>query len=199
LFIRVWFANRMSKTELAARTNCFRCTPMPALRGKLTTVDEVSVYIPSYNPAEFLASVIDGLLADEILVIDDGSRDTTAEIASRYPDATLVRHPHNSGLGAARNTGFRTAHNELVGSPDADCVPDPGWLAELSRHFHDHKFAGVGGPLIESNQRRVVDRWRCGQIPQEWGDQPFRNPKFLFGCNNMFRKSAVIEAADMMK
>jgi cellulose synthase/poly-beta-1,6-N-acetylglucosamine synthase-like glycosyltransferase len=162
-------------------------------------VYKISVYIPAYNSAEFLSRAIVGLLAqtlpaDEILVIDDGSRDATAEIAARYPGVTLVRHPHNRGLGAARNTGFSTARNELVASLDADCVPDPGWLAGLVRHFDDPKVAGVGGRLIEGNQRTVADRWRCAHMPQEWGDQPLHNPRFLFGCNNMFRKSAVREA-----
>jgi glycosyltransferase involved in cell wall biosynthesis len=162
-------------------------------------VEKVSVYIPAYNSAEFLSRAIDGLLvqtlpADEILVIDDGSRDATAEIAARYPQVTLVRHPRNSGLGAARNTGFRTARNKLVASLDADCVPDPSWLAGLARHFDDPKLAGAGGRLIEGNQRTVADRWRRAHMPQEWGDQPLRNPKFLFGCNNMFRRSAVLGA-----
>ncbi len=168
-------------------------------RRKLTNVEKVSVYIPAYNSAEFLSRAIDGLLAqtlsaNEILVIDDGSRDATAEIAARYPDVTLVRHPQNSGLGAARNTAFRTARNELVASIDADCVPDPGWLAGLARHFNDPKVAGVGGRLIEGNQRTVADRWRRAHMAQEWGDRPLRNPRFLFGCNNMFRRSAVLEA-----
>jgi cellulose synthase/poly-beta-1,6-N-acetylglucosamine synthase-like glycosyltransferase len=158
----------------------------------------MSVYIPAYNSAEFLSRAIVGLLtqslpAKEILVIDDGSRDATAEIAARYRGVTLVRHPHNRGLGAARNTGFSTARNELVASLDADCVPDPGWLAGLVGHFDDPKVAGVGGRLIEGNQRTVADRWRCAHMPQEWGNQPLHNPRFLFGCNNMFRKSAVRE------
>src|ERR1700733_15010053 len=127
-------------------------------------MEKVSVYIPAYNSAEFLSVAIDGLLAqtlpaDEILVIDDGSRDATAEIAARYAAVTLVRHKRNSGLGAARNTGFRTACNELIASLDADCVPDPGWLAGLARHFNEPKVAGVGGRLIEGNQRTVADRW----------------------------------------
>jgi cellulose synthase/poly-beta-1,6-N-acetylglucosamine synthase-like glycosyltransferase len=162
-------------------------------------VERVSVYIPAYNSAEFLSRAIDGVLAqtlpaNEILVIDDGSRDATAEITTRYPAVTLVRHPLNNGLAAARNTGFGAARNELVASLDADCVPDPSWLAGLARHFDDPKVAGVGGRLIEGDQRTVADRWRCAHMAQEWGNQLLRNPKFLFGCNNMFRKSAVQEA-----
>ena len=170
----------------------------------MTTADSISVYIPAHNSAEFLARVLDGVLAqthpaDEILVIDDGSSDATAEIATRYPSVTLVRHEQNSGLGAARDTALRTARNELVASLDADCVPEPGWLSGLVRHFEDPKIAGVGGRLIEGVQRSTADRWRRAHMPQEWGEKELRNPRFLFGCNNMFRKSAVLEAGSYDK
>jgi GT2 family glycosyltransferase len=162
-------------------------------------VDKISVYIPAYNSAEFLSRAIDGLLAqthpvDEILVIDDGSRDATAQIAGRYPGVTLIQHPCNRGLAAARNTAFRAARNELVASLDADCVPEPAWLAGLARYFDNAAVVGVGGRLIEGVQRTVADRWRRAHLPQEWGDELLRNPRFLFGCNNIFRKSAVLEA-----
>jgi len=159
-------------------------------------LDKITVYIPAYNAAEFLDRAIDGVLAQklpatEILVIDDGSRDATAEIAARYPAVTVIRHAHNSGLGAARNTAINTARNELVASLDADCIPDPCWLAGLAQHFKNPEVAGVGGRLIEGTQKTVADRWRRAHMAQEWGDLPLRNPKFLFGCNNMFRRSVV--------
>jgi len=162
-------------------------------------VTKVSVYIPAYNSAEFLSRAIEGLLAqthpaDEILVIDDGSGDATTEIAACYPTVTLLRHPQNRGLAAARNTAFRTARNELVASIDADCAPEPGWLAALISRFDDPRIAGVGGRLIEGNQNTMADRWRAAHMPQEWGEKPLQNPRFLYGCNNMFRKSAVLEA-----
>ncbi len=162
-------------------------------------MDKVSVYIPAYDAAEFLARSLDGMLAqtlppDEILVVDDGSRDATCEIASRYPRVRLIRHARNRGLGAARNTAFQEARNEFVASLDADCVPDAEWLARLVPHFADARIAGVGGHLREGVQRTLADKWRRAHMPQEWGGAPVRNPRFLFGCNNMFRKSAVIEA-----
>jgi cellulose synthase/poly-beta-1,6-N-acetylglucosamine synthase-like glycosyltransferase len=192
--------SQSARATIKSGTNDVCLLPPDATTTKdLTTVDKMSVYIPAFNSAEFLSRAIDGLLAqtlpaDEILVIDDGSSDATAEIAARYPGVTLVRHPYNRGLGAARNTGFSTARNELVASLDADCAPDPRWLAGLVRHFDDPKVAGVGGRLIEGNQRTIPDRWRRAHMAQEWGDQPLHNPRFLFGCNNMLRKSAVREA-----
>ena len=159
----------------------------------------VTVYIPAYNVAEFLPQAIESLLSqshapDEILVIDDGSRDSSAEIAARYPQVTLIRYEQNRGLAAARNTAFRSARNELVASLDADCVADPGWLAALAPNLDNPEIAGVGGRLIEGIQLTVADRWRAAHMPQEWGPEPIANPKFLFGCNNIFRKSAVLAA-----
>jgi glycosyltransferase involved in cell wall biosynthesis len=159
----------------------------------------ISVYIPAYNVAEFLPQSIESLLAqtlapDEILVIDDGSRDASAEIAARYPQVTLIRHEQNRGLAAARNTAFRSARNEFIASLDADCVADPSWLAALVRNLSDPQIVGVGGRLFEGVQRTVADRWRAAHMPQEWGASPIENPKFLFGCNNLFHKSAVLEA-----
>jgi glycosyltransferase involved in cell wall biosynthesis len=160
-------------------------------------VANVSIYIPAYNASEFLARSIESILAqtlapDEILVIDDGSEDSTAEIASRYSRVMLVRHEKNRGLAAARNTALQLARNELVASIDADCVADSAWLATLVSHMDDSKLAGVGGRLIEGVRRSVADRWRSAHMPQEWGPQPIRNPMFLFGANNLFRKSAIL-------
>ena len=161
-------------------------------------MNKVSVYIPAYNAEEFLSRAIEGVLAqthpaDEILVIDDGSRDATAGVAARYPTVRLVRHDRNRGLGAARNTGFQAARNEFVASLDADCVPDPTWLASLMPHLNDSEVVGVGGCLTESVRGTVADRWRCAHMRQEQGDSLLRNADFLFGCNNVYRKSAVIE------
>jgi len=162
-------------------------------------VAEVSVYIPAYNAAGFLERSIEALLAqthapDEILVIDDGSGDSTAEITGRYPQVKLIRHAENRGLAAARNTAFQAARNELVASIDADCVPAPYWLATLLPHMENPKLAGVGGRLVEGVLDSVADRWRSAHMPQEWGPEPIYNPMFLFGANNLFRKSAVLDA-----
>ncbi len=159
----------------------------------------VTAYIPAYNAAEYLPHSIEGLLQqtaapDEILIIDDGSTDATAEIAAHYPRVTLVRHECNQGLACARNTALRVARYDLIASLDADCVATPGWLATLLPYLNDQKVVGVGGFLKEGIQRTVADRWRRARMAQEWGPALIRNPKFLFGSNNVFRKAPIIEA-----
>lgn len=161
-------------------------------------MEKISVYIPAYNAEEFLARCIDGLLKqtlspDEILVIDDGSQDRTAEIAGSYAGVRLIAHGQNRGLGAARNTAFRSARNELVASLDADCVAGAEWLQRLAVNLEGERVAGAGGRLKEGVQDTLADRWRWEHMPQEWGDLRLEDPPFLFGCNNVLRKSAVVE------
>ena len=158
---------------------------------------EVSLYIPCYNAERYIARSIEGALRqtyplDEILVVDDGSRDRTREIASRYP-VRIVGHDRNRGLAAARNTGFRRTRNELVASLDADCVAEPDWLERLLPHLDDPKVAGAGGRLEETVLTSLADRWRQAHLPENWGNSLVVNPPFLFGANGLHRKSAMEE------
>jgi glycosyltransferase involved in cell wall biosynthesis/peptidoglycan/xylan/chitin deacetylase (PgdA/CDA1 family) len=84
----------------------------------------VSVVIPCYNQAHFLAEAIESVLAQsyprvEIVVVDDGSPDNTREVAARYPEVRYVRQ-ENQGLAAARNTGLRHSRGEYLVFLDAD-------------------------------------------------------------------------------
>jgi len=162
-------------------------------------MSNITVYIPAYNVAKYLPQSIKSILAQtlapvEILVIDDGSTDDSAKIASGYPQITLVRHERNCGLAAARNTAFRLARSEFVASLDADCVADPKWLESLAPHLNNPKVAGAGGFLLEGVQISLADRWRRVHMRQEWGETLVQNPKLLFGCNNIFRRRAVLDA-----
>ncbi len=101
----------------------------------------VSVVIPAYNYARYLPSAIESVLAQtyshlEVIVVDDGSTDTTREIVAGYADPR-VRYiwQSNAGLSAARNTGIRAAAMEYVGFLDADDRWRPGFLSEVMGRF----------------------------------------------------------------
>jgi glycosyltransferase involved in cell wall biosynthesis len=84
----------------------------------------VSVVIPCYNQGRYLADAIDSVLAQtyrnhEIIVVDDGSHDETAEVAARYTGVRYVRQD-NAGLGAARNSGLRISRGDYLVFLDAD-------------------------------------------------------------------------------
>ncbi len=158
----------------------------------------ISVYIPCYNAEPYLVRVLEGVLAqtlpaDEVIVVDDGSRDRSVEIAARFP-VTLLRQEQNRGLAAARNAAMRAARNGLVAALDADVVPEPEWLERLAPHFENAKVALGGGKLVEAVERGVADRWRAVHLRQHWGDAAMENPWFVFGANTMARRSAVLEA-----
>ncbi|MBK9005667.1 MAG: glycosyltransferase family 2 protein [Anaerolineae bacterium] len=103
----------------------------------------LSVVIPAYNEEDGITEIATRVLAVapdlkkagveemELLVVDDGSRDKTAEVASNIKGVTLVRHPKNKGYGAALKTGFAQAKGELIGFLDADGTYPPEYFPKL--------------------------------------------------------------------
>lgn len=161
---------------------------------------KLTVYIPCYNAARFIEASIRALQGqtrppDEILVIDDGSSDNSAELASRLP-VRVIRHERNKGLAAARNTAFANATHPFVGAIDADVLPDPTWLEHLLTHLADPHVVGTGGRLIEAHHSKPADAWRTIHMTQDLGleridiEQP--SHKRLGGFGTIFRKEAVL-------
>jgi len=94
---------------------------------------KVSIVIPTYNRATMIGKAVESVLAqcregDEVIVVDDGSTDNTAEILDRFGDRIRRFHLSNSGAGTARNTGIREARNELLAFLDSDDEWIPGKL-----------------------------------------------------------------------
>jgi glycosyltransferase involved in cell wall biosynthesis len=88
-----------------------------------------SVIIPAYNAERFVAAAIESALAqtrrvDEIIVVDDGSTDGTAEVVRRYPEVTLLQQA-NSGPSVARNVAIAHASGAYIAPLDADDVWPP--------------------------------------------------------------------------
>jgi glycosyltransferase involved in cell wall biosynthesis len=86
--------------------------------------ERVSIIIICFNQSLYLQDAIESVLAQtdrqaEIVVVDDGSTDNTAEVAHSYPQASYV-YQHNQGISSARNTGLRASTGEYVGFLDAD-------------------------------------------------------------------------------
>lgn len=159
---------------------------------------EVSLYIPCYNAAPTIEKCLDSVLKQtyptrEIIVIDDGSTDNSAELIKKYP-VTLLANRTNKGLVYCRNLGCRKASGEFIAALDSDCAAAPQWLERLVEVIKKSNAAGAGGRLIEKNTRSLADRWRLAHMGQEWGRQRLDNPPFLFGSNTVFRRQALEKA-----
>jgi len=94
----------------------------------------ISVIIPSYNAAPVICRAIDSVLAQtysdyEIIVVDDGSTDNTAEIIKKYGDKVRYLYQNSAGAGVARNTGIAAAKREWIAFLDAD----DQWLPDKLR------------------------------------------------------------------
>jgi glycosyltransferase involved in cell wall biosynthesis len=132
----------------------------------------LSIIIPAYNEEEAVGAIIDrclaakqsitdgtGIDAVEIIVVNDGSRDRTAEIAAQYPAVHLVSYERNRGYGAAIKAGFAKASGEILGFLDADGTCDPLFFRELCRTCKEEHADIVIGSRLNAQSRMPLVRW----------------------------------------
>lgn len=100
----------------------------------------ISVIIPVFNCEAYISNAIDSVLRQgirpaEIIVIDDGSTDRTAEICATYKKLISYYYKNNEGEGSARNLGFQKSQNRLLAFLDADDMWLPNALESLKKPF----------------------------------------------------------------
>jgi len=125
---------------------------------------KVSIIVPAFNEERVVARTIDTLIeADyphkEIIVVDDGSQDTTYEVASRYVNrgVKVIRRP-NGGKFAALNTGLAFTTGEIVVTVDADSLIARAAIREIVKGFDDPEVAGVAGNLKVFNRSKWITK-----------------------------------------
>lgn len=162
---------------------------------------KATVVVPACNGEELIAGCLEALLRQdfdaseyEVVVVENGSSDGTAEVAARYP-VRLLRLPE-PGLSAARNAGVGAARGEIVAFTDCDCRPARTWLRSLLAPYVDPGVGGVGGPIVAdaSGARGVVERFSDAKPPlvNFVSAGPGREREFrpyLVGANCSYRKS----------
>lgn len=158
----------------------------------------LSLVLPARDEAQSIGTALEraravlGRLTKEyeILVVDDGSRDATAEIAARYPEAHLLRHPSGRGYGAALRTGLAAARMDWVAFTDADLQFE---LAELERLLDVAGDAdlviGVRSPRRDPLPRRLLGRGWNALVRAALG-LPVRDVNCAF---KLLRRAAVAE------
>lgn len=156
----------------------------------------VSVVLPTRNRAHLLPDALDGLLAQdypadrwELVLINDGSTDATADViagyADRFPCRVVTDNTGGIGAAAARNAGMRLAQGDIVAHTDDDTHCPPGWLRAGAQGF-ERDVAFVAGPVYpDPRDRMTFFSWVMNQ-PTDNGTYPTSN---IF-----YRRLAVLEA-----
>ena len=120
----------------------------------------VSIIVPAHNAEKTIGACLGACLSQthpntEVIVVDDGSTDATPRIAEAFP-VHYIRQ-ENRGPAAARNRGAAEATGSFVAFTDSDCVPEPGWIAELLAVFAEGVVA-VGGTYGIANPESMLAR-----------------------------------------
>jgi glycosyltransferase involved in cell wall biosynthesis len=198
-------------TLASYRSSRFRCTGASAIslqrideQGASLTTDPnqqphletlpICVIIPVYNRAHLLERALRGvwsqrpMLPAEVLVVDDGSDDETAEVARKL-GARVISHPENRGLSATRNTGLAATTQPWVALLDSDDEWLPDHLANLWRLRGDHALV-AGAALC------------CGMDPAQdkYHGPATRKPKILASADQLVSPENIIPvSASMVK
>jgi cellulose synthase/poly-beta-1,6-N-acetylglucosamine synthase-like glycosyltransferase len=195
--------DRQPKPALAAVERAFADAPFG--EDARTSWPRVSVVVCAYNAADTISECLTSLDAldypdFEVIVVNDGSKDRTGEIAHAWADqpassSNLQRHVvdvANGGLSLARNIGLAHATGEIVAYTDADVQVDPHWLAYLVQPFVTSDVVGSGGPNVcpddDPRIAQCVARAPGGPTHVLLDD---RIAEHVPGCNMAFRVDAL--------
>ena len=126
----------------------------------------VAIVVPAYNEEVVIERAVRSLAASdyadfEVVVVDDGSTDRTAEIVAglNLPDVRLVRQD-NASKAAALNTGVAVTSSEVVVMVDSDTLFEADTLTKLVRPFADPDVAAVSGNTKVGNRQGLLGRWQ---------------------------------------
>ncbi|MGO3132483.1 MAG: glycosyltransferase family 2 protein [Alcaligenes sp.] len=136
----------------------------------------VSVVMPAYNAANTLPDSLASVCQQdypywELLVVDDGSNDSTANIVTEYaqkdPRITLIQQPRNQGVAAARNAGIAAAQGQYIAFLDADDL----WLPQkLSRQLTAMQENNAAVSMTAYYRFHQAPQWQSSTTPPRWVD-----------------------------
>lgn len=190
-------------------------------RGALETVKtrnegyfpSVTVIIPAKDRGDELVECLESVFSQdypkskiEVIVIDDGSKDGTGEVAATFP-CRLISLDRNKGQSHCRNLGANEARSDILAFLDSDCVANREWLAEIVPYFQWERIGAVGGRVDGYFASSLLDRYEESFSSLNMG------PHILYGgpddslvytptCNLLVRRKTYIETggirADML-
>jgi len=153
---------------------------------------DLSVCVVSWNGRRHLERLLPSLpaavgsLTTQVIVVDNGSTDGTAELLARHPAVVVQRNPDNRGITRARNQALLLARGAMVVMLDADTVPQPGSLAALVAHLDANPAVGLVGAQLLNPDGSIQES--CRTVPSPL--LPFlRRPPF----DRLFEHSSLVD------
>lgn len=179
----------------------------------------ISVVFPTRNRAHFLGFALDSIVTQtlpddqfEVIVVDNGSTDKTAQIANKYAKLlTNFRYLYDPepGLHTGRHRGMLESRGEILVFADDDIEATPTWLASIEEAFQDPNVSMVGGNNLPMFLE-IPPKWLTGlwKQPAVYGGKAIPalsilqlpnfmrefSPYYVWGCNFSIRKSILQEA-----
>jgi peptidoglycan/xylan/chitin deacetylase (PgdA/CDA1 family)/GT2 family glycosyltransferase len=161
----------------------------------------VSVIVPAYNEEKVISKTLASLgrltYPVEVIVVDDGSTDTTVACATQYP-VRVIQQPQ-TGKAAALNRGLAAATGDLIAIVDADSVLDPAFFDHVVGHFTDPAVVGVAGNVKVGNRQRLLARLQAleyiiGLNLDRRSQSQLNVIPVIPGAAGVFRRAAVLAA-----
>jgi glycosyltransferase involved in cell wall biosynthesis len=161
---------------------------------------DASVIVCTYNRAALLGRLLEALAGQtatpdsfEIIVVDDGSTDNTAEVCrsmmERMPRMKTITMSGNSGLSAAGNSAVNEARGRFLLFTDDDCIPDPHWVEKMCETLKDSPIAAGAIASPASNYFKLSHN--IAQFYPFMPGQKARQLDFIAGANMGFQRRVV--------
>lgn len=160
----------------------------------------VSIIIAAHNSERYLAQTLDSVTAQttgdwEVILVDDGSTDATADIASAHPAGVRYLRQANVGPSSARNRGLDAANGDFVVFLDSDDVLLPTKIADQLECFAEEPELDLvfsGWQMVDSNLQALVtvEPWKAAEVPDLAGCL-WAHPFFLAAI--MFRRNVLTQ------
>ena len=158
----------------------------------------ISIVVCVYNRQDFIGRCLTSILrqemsAFELIVINDGSSDSTGTIIASLANDPRIRLIHNAvnrGMCTSRNQGIKQARGEIVVFTDSDCIVSPEWLHELIKPFdHDDNIMIVGGKIVDPIAKTYWEKVNTGMNYIAPSSDYVAK---IIGCNMAFRRQFLI-------
>lgn len=168
---------------------------------KLSETHPVSIIIPAYNEAENIGKTLKAIFSSdypkekmEIIVVDDGSKDKTIDIAKGF--GVNVLKQNHLGKVEALNHGIRNATNELIVTMDADITLKKDAIRKVLSPFSDEKMGAVGGVMKIEKPKNMLGFFQnieyiSMSLVKEGFSQLFNTSLGFYGCFCCYRKSVL--------